>query len=74
MDHIMNLNDDDDNDHHIINLNDDHMMLQAFIGRKKVESLFLNSSLLSTLGPRTLAGRSWWETWLWSNITNNVLW
>lgn len=58
MDHIMNLNDDDDNDHHIINLNDDHMMLQAFIGRKKVESLFLNSSLLSTLGPRTLAGRS----------------
>ena len=29
---------------------------QAFIGRKKVESLFLNSSLLTTLGPRTLAG------------------
>jgi len=32
------------------------LLRQAFIGRKKVESLFLNSSLLSTLGPRTLAG------------------
>merc|ERR1719509_443124 len=32
------------------------LLRQAFIGRKKVSSLFLNSSLLSTLGPRTLAG------------------
>ena len=32
------------------------LLRQAFIGRKKVASLFLNSSQLSTLGPRALAG------------------